>query len=173
MHVEACGHRARTISATSSVTDFLPAFQRPSPNGGNIPGPGVPQRVQQEALWRLAANALPMPGPCFVLRRRGKLSPSGPAFRRAMVWERVASHKQVLVVCAWLRVRTVDNKTHHHEAVYTTSDTTKHVACLFFWNHTHRGRAHYLQHTHASSQSSEAAGKGGPSASLPEDDDES
>ena len=95
MHVEACGHRARTISATSSATDLLPAFQRPAPNGGLIHGPSVPQRVQQEALWRLAANALPMPGPCFALRRHGKRPPTGTAFRRAMVWERVAGHKRM------------------------------------------------------------------------------
>ena len=47
--------------------------------------------------------------------------------------------------------------------------STKHPV---FWNHTHRGRARYLQHTHASSHSSEAAGKGGgPSPSLSDDDE--
>ena len=71
---------------------------------------------------------------------------------------------------AWLRALTVYNKTHHHEAVYTTSDTTGHVACLFS-GITLAAVAHYLQHTQASSQSSEAAGKGGPSASLSDDDE--
>ena len=73
---------------------------------------------------------------------------------------------------AWLRALAVYNKTRHHEAVYTTSDTTKHVACLFS-GITLTAVAHAIYNIHAPAQSSEAAGKGGPSASLPEDDDES
>ena len=76
------------------------------------------------------------------------------------------------MVCAWLRALAVYSKTHHHETVYTTSDTTKHVACLFS-GITLTAVAHTIYNIHTPAQSSEAAGKGGPSASLPEDDDES
>ena len=52
-----------------------------------------------------------------------------------------------LVVCAWLRALAVYNKTHHHEAVYTTSDTTKHVACLFLESHSPRSRTLFTTYT--------------------------
>ena len=71
---------------------------------------------------------------------------------------------------AWLRALTVYNKTHHHEAVYTTSDTTKHVACLFS-GITLTAVAHTIYNIHTPAQSSEAAGKGGPSPSLSDDDE--
>ena len=75
------------------------------------------------------------------------------------------------VVCAWLRVRAVDNKTHHHEAANPTGEAQ--ARCILLSGSTLAAAAHTIYNIHTPAQSSEAAGKGGPSASLPEDDDES
>ena len=142
VHVEARGHRTRTISATISLKGFLPAIQRRVAPG---------HRGHQEALWRLVANILPVPRSRFTLRRHGKWSASGPAFRRAMIWERIAGRRMLGGMRLAESTGRLQQDSPSRNCVH---DKRHHQArCMsVFWNHTHRGRAHYLQHTHASSK---------------------